>query len=328
MKKLYQKISLSHCAFLSIFILGMFFSTSIILSARNLFIFEIEPINKHEVKIANTDVTYSIYYTTISDNIDCEVEIAGYAYIETEEDNQNKKVDIILQSEEHTYCMPTKLSFRHEWSAESTKKKDSFSGKFSSILLPDGIYDVILYCYENDTANGYINIGKRYKKEGRNFTPTVLPSFDSISLLQSNSNNVDLTRVNDMSTKPLPWHYIGLEKNDDDTEHIHLTGWIAVPSLDSKTASSFVALTDVNNVTKVFSTTKYESSKLEKSFGSSLGNHGFFDAYIPLCYLQPGEYVLQLIVQYPEATCRPEIDHRLIVSENKKVTFFSGFDKT
>lgn len=324
MKRIYSpKILFLLC----VFILLMVFSTPAVMLVRGLRINEVDFISLPE---QNEDITKSIYYTTISDNVDGEVEIAGYAYMETSEDNSDKKIDLLLQSDKHAYCIPTTLSIRHDLSAERTGKniqgiRHSFSGRFSYLQLPDGVYNLGLFCYENDNTQDYVSLERNYRKRGRSFTQTVLPSFDAAGHKTMNSNGVDFTNINEISSDHLPWHYVYMR--DQDNEYLHLYGWIAIVSMDSAQAKSFVALTDESGKTQAYTTVTYESDELEETVGSSLANNGFFNAYIPLDELEPGEYRLDLIVQYPDATCKPEISHKVIISPEKKVTFVSGFSK-
>jgi len=320
MKKWFSKITPTHIAVLSIFILMMLFSTRVVMSMRGLLIWEIDPITIPE---KNPDITYEIYYITNSDNVDGEVEVAGYAFMETAEDNPEKRIDLILQSKDHTYIVPSELSVQHNLSAETTGKmiqgvRHTFSAKFSRLLLPDDVYELALYCYENNSAYGYVGIGL-YLKKGDSFQPSVLRSLEDESRFITESDGIDLTDIDSIPSDPVPWHYMSME--DCNGDHMHLTGWIAIVTLDSREAKSFVTLTDENGRTRAYTTISYEDDLVEEEVGSTLANHGFFDAYIPLEDLQAGDYTVQLVVQYPEMTRKPEISHALKVSEDRKVTY-------
>ncbi len=320
MKKWFSKITPTHIAVLSIFILMMFFSTRVVMSMRGLLIWEVDPITIPE---RNSGITHKIYYIANSDNVDGEIEVAGYAFMETAEDNPEKRINLILQSKDHTYIVPAELSVQHNLSAAATGKmiqgvRHTFSAKFSRLLLPDGDYKLGLYCYENDSAYGYVGID-RYLKEGDSFKRVILPSAEYESLSIAESNGIDLTDIDSIPCDPLPWHYVYME--DCDSDHLHLTGWIAIISLDSREAKSFVTLTDEHGKTRAYTTISYEDDTVEEEVGSTLANHGYFDAYIPLADLQAGDYTVQLVVQYPEMTRKPEISHELKISEDRKVTY-------
>lgn len=334
LNKLFSQKTIFYFLSVVVFLLVLHFSTNIVLVFRGLYIeklqsnnIQIDNIEFNKIPEANISITYQIYNCIISDNVDGEVEISGYAYMETEQNNSDKRIDLLLASSDDTYLVPTKLSARHDLSAERTGKliqgtNHSFSGRFSYFLLPDGIYRVILYCYENDSTYDYVYTDMLFSKQDKSFKIVVLPSIELASKRIDENRGVDLSDLDSIVSNPLPWHYLNFEKQDD--EYLAFNGWIAVPALDSRQAQSFISFTDKAGSTTTFSTTSYESKGLEEIVGTSNVNHGFFKAYIPLTELEPGEYIVELIVQYPDVTCKPEVSHQLSISDNRKATFVSG----
>lgn len=296
-------------------------STYVVLSARGLYPHSTSPV---EVPRTNSQITQLSYYTTISDSIDGMVEIAGAAYMETNLPNPDKRIDLLLISAEDTFLITTQLAPRHDLSAERTGKNvqginHSYSGKFSHLVLPDGYYQLGLMCYENEQTSGYVALPHSFYKEGRSFRTSTISSLEQVSTRVETLNGVDLTAVDEISTDPLPWHYVTLEAQDG--IYLCFNGWIANILFDSKNANSFLAFTDENGATKTFSTISYYGKSVEQAVGSSLANYGFFDAYIPLSELQSGLYRMDVLVQYPEGTTKPEISYQLSIAD-------SGLEKT
>lgn len=101
----------------------------------------------------------------------------GWAYCETEADNTNKTISIILKdiSSNMCYRIDSVAGERADvYGVFKNEKKiynqmNGLECQFSSINIKSGTYELYLYVKENDVNYGLANTGFRYKKDRDGF---------------------------------------------------------------------------------------------------------------------------------------------------------------
>ena len=117
------------------------------------------------------------------------VTIAGWAFCETDKENPDRYVNILLKQAdgdskyEVISRIGTRDDIQHSFPELHIKGYQlDFFAHFSTINLPNGLYQIYLYCWENEDDHGAVNTGQMIEKKGRNtsiiidnpvITPTV-----------------------------------------------------------------------------------------------------------------------------------------------------------
>lgn len=101
------------------------------------------------------------------------IEIRGWAFCETAQDNKGKEIAVIFSSDKFNYRVTMDLSLRSDVTdtykdvCQIKGDMHGFDMEFSTIGMHSGTYDIYLYCYENDTSFGYSFTGYKLVKIGR-----------------------------------------------------------------------------------------------------------------------------------------------------------------
>lgn len=96
----------------------------------------------------------------------------GWAFCETEQDNSNKAITLILRTGDRTFAVNTRLKARPDvYNAYQNSRKISgdqhgFVTEVDLSTLPDGEYELQLYCEEAENVSGLYSSGKWVKKAG------------------------------------------------------------------------------------------------------------------------------------------------------------------
>lgn len=124
---------------------------------------------------------------------------SGWAYCESDDPQDGKPVLIIFRNPSNGYAATSTTVSTLEANAifgYSTDRTYRFAHSLSLLSLPDGTYDLYLYCKENDRDTMLVNLQTRMKREGRTFSQTEespLVKESRILLEQSNSVHMDIT---------------------------------------------------------------------------------------------------------------------------------------
>ena len=130
---------------------------------------------------------------------------SGWAYCESDDPQDKKPVSIIFRNPSVSYAATSTTVSTLEATAVfgySTDRTYRFAHSFSLLSLPDGTYDLYLYCKENDQDTMLVNLQTRMKREGRTFSQTEespLVKESQILLEQSSAVHMDLNTTLEQS---------------------------------------------------------------------------------------------------------------------------------
>ena len=133
-------------------------------------------LEEYELKDA---VTCAVDEMTCSDDLFSTLTVRGWAFVETDEDNQNGWTDILLVNEKHCY----KLG---EWQKEESYHKSradvtsaysdrripsnlvGFVNRYCAFEIEDGEYKIYMYRYANEKNYGLGKSNAVFYKNGKN----------------------------------------------------------------------------------------------------------------------------------------------------------------
>lgn len=214
-----------------------------------------EIVNKSGVKVVDFEnlkkdyLKDNIYYVAESD-VDCirydsglfeKLSVSGWAFCETEGDTSNRHVALVFNNENLTYELTPYVIYR--WDVPNAVRlqlnrpdmkftdNTGYSRRFSLLDIRDGIYDIYLCCWENETNHGMADLYRQLIKDGSNVQVVdwiAIPLDNPISATQNTQSLGYLDRVT-------------VEGNE-----IKLSGWEFALNQDAISQRVYVEITDPN----------------------------------------------------------------------------------
>lgn len=159
----------------ALFFLVLFLSTDIVLAIpqKEMYRLKRTDFSQYEKLIK----TFDAHVDTFNEKQDIlfTVEFTGYAFIPTTQESTNKAIKLVFLSEKNVYETDTKVLERFEL-RDLFKKKEilgrnhGFITRFSPLKMKNGIYNLFIYCYENEETVGVFDTKLRYEKTLRSFS--------------------------------------------------------------------------------------------------------------------------------------------------------------
>ncbi len=223
---------------------------------------------------------------TIGTNLLQQSALSGWAFSETHIGNENREVKYIFASEENVYSLEAELlrrpgvkeAFLDLLSEESTNMLGAIAS-FSPITMEDDIYELYIFCWENEQDYGLASTGKKFLKQGRTFKEYIFQSIETETLVAEEP--ISRCTVDE----------VGL-----DAETIEISGWAFLEGMDCAEQEVFVQLTGENG-TKTFTTESRERADVAEAYGSDGYLKSGYVARIPAAELEAGSYTLELYVK-------------------------------
>ncbi len=123
----------------------------------------------------SSELNYKLDSFIENQDILSSVEFIGWAFIPSQQANDNKEIKLVFVSEDNRYEVDTALQERFDIRAVLQENKVSgykhgFRTRFSPLKMKNGIYNLYLFCYENEEISGMVDTGRMYLKTYRNFS--------------------------------------------------------------------------------------------------------------------------------------------------------------
>ncbi len=165
----------------------------------------------------------------IEDNLTELVFCSGWSFVETSQDNRDKKIQLILKGQENTFItrecdlLADDIHRREGWKT-IPGTNNNFAIVFSTISLPADTYEIFVYVYENENAQGIASTGQSFKKEGVN-----LYEYPSVEICE----NINLDEI----TNLIDYGWITVEPVNS---CVIVSGWCAIDSIKSEDTTYFL----------------------------------------------------------------------------------------
>lgn len=217
--------------------------------------------------------------------------LGGWAFCDTKEDNENRSSTLLFVSEDNTtYSIDAQLNERADarsvyselLPANSTLKLGVMAS-FSPIIMKPGIYDLYVYCWENDHDYGLINTGKKFIKQGSSFKEYVFQSEEIPSLAPN--EDLPYSRVDTASA-------LG--------SSIEISGWAFIENTGCDQQDVYIRLTN-DSFDKTYTTEQKTRTDVAEAYENDLYIQSGFTAMIPADQLETGSsYSLEIILENGE----------------------------
>lgn len=171
MKK--KTIITSLMGYLLFFIL-LGFATDIVLAIPIKDMYPIKKINPGQYDNLSNQVDVVVESFSEKGDIFYSVELSGYAFIKTGQESANKTINLVFISEDNSYEVSTEVLERFFLRDLFQEKgivgiNHGFITKFSPINMKNGVYQLYIYCYENEDTQGFIYTNMIFEKTYKSF---------------------------------------------------------------------------------------------------------------------------------------------------------------
>lgn len=234
------------------------------------------------------EVFWSLDYVNAKNDILTEsVFLDGYAFILTDEDDGQREVSLFLLSEKGAYqakaqsakyhhlCLTgDRLNNYERYVARlsedviSTKDAHGFTAEFSTLSLPNGVYELAFAVRENESVQGFSRTGILFQKNNRSFS--LVKSEDKVfdinysaALQEGVSGELD--------------HVQPLAGGD-----IFVEGWLRVDGLDPAAGTVILEASDETHQTITFVPTQHLDRVTRTEDGKIHHEPTLFRAVIPM----------------------------------------------
>ena len=289
-----------------VFIVLLLFSNTIVASFRK------NNMERTHIKIEEFKKD-QVYYAV--DEIDFKNDIfdsfifKGWVYCETNKENNEKTASILLANDNQRYIKALNLSKRTDVTQafkEKYKIRGSYhgiQGVFSTVGVKNGIYNVYIYCRENNENYGLVDTGMKLKKDGKGI---------SEYKWESTKTNIS-THVEHLKAKS------NLDSAITAEGYLQINGWSFVDGFDTASQSVYIRLSNEDGTTATYSTQSYYRYDVGTAFKNIIYDKSGFTAIIPKDELQDGNIQIDVLVKNGDS---------IYLAEKKYVYVYNDFEES
>lgn len=284
-KFLKKNIIWGYISVLVVFAFWMIFSNTIIISLSGLR-------NPHKISTwgdrINKNVNYFVDAIQPLNSITDSFTIMGWAFVETEEDSPNRYTSVILKSESNCYEIMCENVFRVDVvrTFQNTKMLGSenlgFGTNFSTINIEDGIYNIFIYCKENEVDYGIADTGMQFEKKK-----------DMCEYYKWRSRAIE-NQLN-ISEQDSVFHCVDSVIAQDD--RIEIWGWIFAENQDCTQQQVYLELTNEDNVVKQYTTKSCSRQDVMNAYKNEKYKESGYAASILSDNIPNGIYNLRILLE-------------------------------
>jgi hypothetical protein len=267
---------------------------------------------------SNSEVIFSLSNVTINRDLKETLSINGIAFCETDKDNSNKRIELILKSDNKAYAAKMPVQYRKDiylkFSESSQLGGDYLyiACNLPTIGLDEGVYELYVYVWENDQNYGIKKTGLRFLKD-RNGIKRYISSEAKMLNIPINDIRYNIDNV---------------EKVDDG---IQILGWAYIPGKDSKYQDVYIEVNGIQN--KVYKATSYYREDVGTFYEDPNLNSSGFICIVPQDAVKDNDFDFKIIIdnkwgnsiQLDNTEVSEEVDDKRIVINEKE--FLGSIDR-
>lgn len=260
---------------------------------------------------SHNKVVHHIDKLLISNDIFKTLYMKGWAFVETEKNNDGRIINIFLKGDNgKTYMAESRLIWRGDLQQIFSSKKLvsnalGFVTVFSLANLSDDEYKIFINVYENNINYGIVDTGKIIKIHDGNYEISDFKYKSTPVLIEITSNIDDLT--------------FNIDKNNADTSKVEISGWAYYKKpIDN----IYIGLTNNGQDEIYYTVSMVERKDVAKKFNNlDLLNSGF---YANIILDNEKNYKLSsIIIEYKGKYYKQEIGKQQRKVENREVGNYS-----
>ena len=215
------------------------------------------------------------------------IRLSGWFFTETEHDTSNRSITYLLKNDNNCYALEDKSPavFRHDVVTAYGDKKMPLNSvgtriEFSLLNVENGIYDLYVFCRENDVNYGLVKVDYQVIKEDgtlRTYEHKAEPLSEIINVTGDNT----------------VFHALDSVTVDNDT--FTVSGWAFSQGKDSNNQKVYIQLENDTRQQYLCTTTKRPD--VADAYGSNQYEQCGFTLSCSMDDIKEGTYVLTLLVE-------------------------------
>ncbi|MEA5010980.1 MAG: hypothetical protein VB100_04575 [Angelakisella sp.] len=216
-------------------------------------------------------------------------QIGGWAFCTSNSQNENRLLTFLFKSPNQTYSLQTTYLIDRQAVLDDYKKIGivmtnpiiGYDRDFSTINMKQGIYQLYVYCYENEQDYGLTKTNYFFEKKGTSFAPYEWKSkiVEAKTVVTPNENAVAILDVAKIKG-----------------ECLELTGWAIIQGEDSSNQVVYAKVTG-NGLGKTFNTLDYRRISIADAYSDERYADCGYTALIPLDNIDNGLLTVEIIVE-------------------------------
>lgn len=213
---------------------------------------------------------------------------AGWAFVETDEDNPDRYTSLILKGESVSYEMPIldvipRPDLITTFPSRRIRSENTgFGAMYTTLRMRDGVYEIYLYCRENDVNYGMVHTGFVLEKRGRRLSYAGWRSRPT--KLSAAPGGADTAYAVDNISMRNQW--------------LSITGWAFVPGATGS-QTVYVSLTNEDGKALQYTTKNVARADVAMVFDNPDCATCGFDTHIPMEEIEDGVWTVRVLVKHP-----------------------------
>lgn len=281
-----------YCVFMFVFSFYLIFANNIIAAFSNQIIPE-------KIDITKLTITHNAYksidFLKTYNNTFQEFACNGWVFSETEEDNSHKFIKVVLRGKNQSYIADTSITSRELQQAfpklKIKNKNHGFGTKFSTITMEPGIYELMIYVWENEKTSGLARSGLKievYNSRFNQYFPSQIKNIKDA--IPSEKIRFSITSI-----------------PNKDQKTVLLRGWGFIEDISTQFQNVFVEITTQEGELVTFDTVSYDRPDTSEYYKNRLYFYCGFEVTIPAEILEnSNQYVVNIIIENEGQKLRTE----------------------
>lgn len=221
------------------------------------------------------------------------IRVNGWALLETEQDNSSRHVSLILNSDRNCYELLLDMEERPDVLVNLKKilkrgelhvptNQVGFSGEFSTLSMGDGVYDIYVFCWENETDFGIKNTGYQLEKSGADCKISPWQGIKTEAVLQVTGEEKTIGNLEILSLE---------------SSYIRVSGWECIEHKDSRSQTVYVQFESFQGGTQLYKAKNVYSGDVMRAKSDDLYAQCRYFMSIPQENVADGLYRITVFVE-------------------------------
>jgi hypothetical protein len=263
---------------------GLFLLTYVVLFAND----RVAKKNDIDLTRLNNSVIFNVDKIIFSQNLFRDVTASGWAFIEHDGQNPNKRLHLILASEMESYIFEMGTHDRFDLNVipilskyTVPKYRNGFEGTFSPLMMKNGVYKLYIFIQENENIEGITDTGIVFTKYYGSFTEYL--------------GGEEIPKVNEVLNTNITLKFDFL--CDIENNKAMISGWAFIEDGASKNVPSrpIIKLIKPNGKTSFYSTASVRRVDVAQAFNANELLMSGFSSEIPTESLGMGDNIFSII---------------------------------
>jgi len=223
------------------------------------------------------------FYNDFSNN----VYFAGWAFCETSQENDNKQIWFIFESDKATYIYKNEVASSNLYETlKSTYNiqgnKHRFYSTASTVIMKNGIYKVYIYCKENENNYGLVDTGVYFEKNSKGIRSYKWES-EPVKVSSVIENSRFRCSIDSISITP--------------DKCMEINGWSFIEGLDTTNQRVYIRLTSKEGYNVVYNTQTVSRPDVGTAYKDDIYSNSGFKFILSEDKIPDGNLYIEVLIE-------------------------------